>query len=58
MEVGPAPSHRTGHFPFPAPSRLPPTRPNPGGSVAVEVALVLESWGHDVGLVIVGLVDY
>jgi len=27
-----------------------------GGSVAVEVALVLESWGHDVGLVVVSAV--
>jgi thioesterase domain-containing protein len=24
-----------------------------GGAVAVEIALILESWGHDVGLVIV-----
>jgi len=25
-----------------------------GGAVAVEIALLLESWGHEVGLVLVG----
>lgn len=40
-----------------------PTLPGPylvgghsyGGAVAVEIALLLESWGHDVGLVIVSM---
>lgn len=25
-----------------------------GGAVAVEIALILESWGHEVGLLLVG----